>query len=43
MKKSEKRPVVFLPTGTSETTVQALVTAAGGESIERDQDGHIRF
>ena len=28
--------VRFLPTGTSETTVRALVTAGGGEPIERD-------
>ncbi len=33
--------VLFLPTSTPGTTVRALITAAGGEPIERDELGRI--
>ena len=42
---AETRPadgsVLFLPTSAPETMVRALITAAGGESIERNDRGRI--
>ncbi len=35
--------VLFLPTSTPETLIRALITAAGGEPIERDERGRIQL